>query len=136
MKLWQRVLLVIASVAALYALWRYPPAGITAILLGACGAWVGRSMYSSKLAPNPIGENRDYSLRPVAIALAKGVGSFAAALLLTALGVYAVTRGYVPDTPVGVGVALGPALLLFVVSVIYLIKALTRFQLGGQPPAG
>ena len=53
MKIWQRLLIAITSVAALYALWRFPPAGIATVLIGACAAWLGRGIYRSKLAANP-----------------------------------------------------------------------------------
>jgi hypothetical protein len=136
MKPWQRVLLAIVAAAALYALWRFPPAGIATVLIGACAAWLGRSIHRSKLATNPMGENRDYSVRPVAAAVAKSVGSFAAALLWAALTACGVRRGYVPDTSLGAAIVFGPALVLLAISVIYLVKAMARFQLGGKPPAG
>ena len=136
MKTWQRVLAIIASFAGLYLLWRFPPVGLGAVLLGVCGAFLGRSMYRSGLAQNPIGENADFSVRPVVIAIAKCSGLFAAALVWSALGGYAVKHGYVPDNYFGATLVFGPALVLLAASVFYLFKAMARFNFGGQPPAG
>jgi hypothetical protein len=136
MKIWQRLLIAITSVAALYALWRFPPAGIDTVLIGACAAWLGRGIYRSKLAANPMGENRDYSLRPVGRTVAKAVGSFAAAMIWAVFMAYAIRRNYVPDTWLGAAVVFGPGLVLLAISVIYLGKAMARFQLGGKPPTG
>ena len=83
----------------------------------------------------PIGENRDYSLRPVGIAVAKSVGWFAAAILWAALMAYVVRRNYVPDTWLGAGVVFGPSLVLLATAAIYLVKAMMRFQFGDKPPA-
>ena len=134
MKDWQRVLLVIASVAALYPLWRFPPNGFAAVVLGIGSAWLGRNIYRSKLAANPMGVTRDYSLRPVATAFAKFVGLFAAALLWTGLMAYAARHNYVPDTGLGVAVVFGPSLALLAIGLIYLGKALIASQFGGKPP--
>ena len=128
MKLWQRVLIAITSAAALYALWRFPAGGVAGVLIGVGAVWLGRSIYRSKLSANPIGENRDYSLRPVGIAVAKSVGSFAAAILWAALMGYAVRRNYVPDTWLGAGVVFGPSLVLLATAAIYLVKAMMRFH--------
>ena len=136
MKLWQRVLLVIVSAAALYALWRFPPTGVVTVLLGAGAAWLGRNVYRSKLAANPMGETRDYSLRPAVTAFAKSLGSFAAAMLWAAFTASAVRLGYIPDTSLGATVVVGPALLLVAIGVMYLFKAMVKFQFGGKPPAG
>jgi hypothetical protein len=136
MKFWQRLLLAIASAAALYVLWRFPAGGIATVLIGACAAWLGRGIYRSKLAANPLGENRDYSVRPVATTVAKSVGSFAAAMVWTVLMAYAIRRNYVPDTWLGVAVVFGPVLILVAMGMIFLGKALARFQVGGKPPAG
>jgi hypothetical protein len=135
-KLWQRVLFVIVGAAALYALWRFPPTGVVTVLLGVGAAWLGRSIYRSKLAANPMGDSRDYSLRPAATALVKSLGSFAAALLWAASTASAVRLGHIPDTPLGATVVVGPTLLLLAIGVIYLLKSLMKFQFGGKPPAG
>jgi hypothetical protein len=135
MKIWHRVLLILASVGGLYALWRFPPTGIVTVLIGVGAAWLGRSIYRSKLAANPAGENRDYSLQPVFAAVLRCVGWFAVALLWTALIASAIRRNYIPDDWLGVAVLFGPALILGIISVWYLIQAWTRFQVGGEPPA-
>jgi hypothetical protein len=136
MKLWQRVVLAILAAAAAYALWRFPTTGIATTVIGACAAWLGRAVYRSKLAKNPTGENRDYSLRPVAAAAAKGLASLGAALLWAVLTAYTVRRGYVPDTWFGAGVLLAPALILLLLAAIYLLKAVLRFQFGGEKHPG
>lgn len=135
MKIRQGVLFILASVAALYALWRFPPTGIVTVLICVGAAWLGRSIYRSKLVANPAGENRDYSLRPVVAALLRCVGWFAVTLLWIALMASAIRRNYIPDTWLGVTVLFGPALLLGIISIWYLIQAWTRFQVGGEPPA-
>jgi hypothetical protein len=81
-----------------------------------------------------MGESRDYSIRPAITALAKGLGSFAAAMLWAALTASAVRLGYIPDTPLGATVVGGPAVLLLVIGAIYLFKAMVKFQFGGKPP--
>ncbi len=136
MKLWQSVLIAALAVPTAYALWHMPDTGITAILIGALAAWLGRAVYRSKLARNPLGENRSYSLHPVVAAAAKCIGSFAAALLWAVSTTYAVRRGYVADAWFGAGVLLAPALVLLVVAVIYLIKAAVAFHYGGKSPGG
>ena len=138
MKPWQSVLLAIVAAAAVYVLWRFPPArAVTSVLMAIGAAWLGRSMYRSKLTANPMGENRNYSLRPVAIGLAKAAGSFVAALFWAVLTGYAVRLGYLSDTWYGAGVVLAPSLILLAVSVIYVINAMAKFQVGGddKPPA-
>ena len=136
MKLWQRVLIVVVGAATAYALWRLPPSGVSGVLVALGAGWLGRSIYRSKLAANPMGENRDYSLRPVATAVAKSISSFAAAMVWIAFTANAVGRGYIPDTWLGVGVVLGPGLALLLISVMYFAKAIARFRLGGKPPSG
>ncbi len=136
MKLWQRVLVIAVSLAALYMLWRFPIAGPGTVLLGAAGAWIARSTIRSKLAPNPMGENRDYSLRPSAVALIKAIGAFAAAMLWAASGEYAVRIKYLPDTWFGAVVVAGPLVLLLVVGTIYLFIAMAKVIFGGQPSGG
>jgi hypothetical protein len=135
MKVWQRVLLLIAVVATLYALWRFPPIGVVSVLIGIATALLGRRMFRGKLWANSAGENRDYSLRPVVAAVLRCVGWFAVALLWTALMASAIRRNYIPDNWLGVAVLFGPALVLVTISVWYLIQAWTRFQVGGEPPA-
>jgi len=134
MKLWQRVLLVLATAATLYTLWRIPLTGVVTVLLGVGAAWLGRSIYRSRLVANPMGEHRDYALRPAATAFAKFVGLIAAALLWTGLMAYAVRHNHVPDTWLGVAVVFGPSLALLAISLIYLGKALLAFQFGGKRP--
>jgi hypothetical protein len=129
MKLWQRVLIAITSAAALYALWRFPAGGVAGLLIAVGAVWLGRSIYRSKLSVNAMGENRDYSLRPVGIAVAKSIGWFAAAILWAAIMAY-----YVPDTWFGAWVVFGPSLGLLAIGVISLVKAVTRFQFGDKPP--
>jgi hypothetical protein len=136
LKLWQHVLLAALALATAYLLWRSPDAGVATIFVGACAAWLGRSIYRSKLAKNPMGENRDYSLRPAVVAAAKCLGSFAAALLWTMLTAYSVRRGYVSDTWSGFGVLFAPALVLLIVAATYLVKAMVGFHFGGKPPEG
>ena len=136
MKPWQRVLFAALAIPTAYALWRMPTGGTGAVLIGAFAVWLGRSVYRSKLAKNPLGENRDYSLRPVAAAAAKSIGSFAAALLWAALTGYAVRRGYVVDAWFGAGLLFVPALVLLVVAAIYLIKVAVGLQFGRKPSGG
>jgi hypothetical protein len=133
MKTWQRVSFVLVCVAALFALWRLPSSGAVGVLLGLGGAWMGRSVYRSKLTPNPAGQDRDYSLRPVAVAAVKAAGLFVAALFWAVLTGFAIRLGYVSDTWHGAGMLMIPCFILFAVSVLYLINAITKFQLGGRP---
>ncbi len=97
-------------------------------------AWLGRGMYRTKTAPNPMDQDRDYSLRPVAKSIAKSVSSFALAMLWALGTAYASRLGYIPDTWFGVAVIFGPALALLVVSAVYLFNALGQFQLGSRRP--
>jgi len=136
MKLWQRALLVVIALAALYAMWRFPVAGVGAVLMGAVAVWLGRGLFRSKLAANPMGENRDYSLRPGAVAAAKGAGLFVAAMLWAALGASAVRLKYIPDTTIGALIVVGPVLLLLGMGAVYLFLAVVRFMYGGKPPQG
>ena len=136
MKISERVLLITLAVAGLYALSGSHPSGIVAVLMALGIAWLGRNRYRSKVAANPMGEDRDYSLRPVAEAVLKCVGSFAALLLWSGLWAYALKRHYIPDNPLGVALGLAPAVALLALGVIYVVRAMTRFQYGGQPPAG
>jgi hypothetical protein len=136
MKLWQRAVVVIASVAALHALWRFPTTGLSSVLIGVAFIWFGRSLYRRKFTPNPMGDGRDYSLRPVAVAALKSVGSFVAAALWAVLIGYASRRNILPDTSVAVGLAVAPLFVLLMMMVIYLAKAITRFQFGTQRDEG
>ena len=136
MKLWQRALLVVFSLAALYALWRFPLGGVGVVVLGACAAWLGRGIYRSKLVANPLGENRDYSLRPALSAFAKAGGLFAVAMLWTMLAAYGVRLRYIPDTKLSVVIFIGPALLLLAVAAVYLFAGMARIFFGNKPPQG
>jgi hypothetical protein len=136
MKLWQRALLIVIAVAALYALWRFPLGGLGTVVLGACAAWLGRGIYRSKLAANPLGEDRDYSLRPGLFALAKAGGLFAVAMLWTMLAAYGVRLRYIPDTKLSVVIFIGPALLLLAIAAVYLFAGMARILFGSKPPQG
>ena len=136
MKLWQRTLMIAVSIAALYVLWRFPIAGVGTVLVGAAGAWTARSIYRSKLAPNPMGEHRDYSTRQGVTALTNAVGSFAAAMLWAVSGGYAARMKYLPDTWLGVVVLAGPLLLLILVGAYYLVIAMMRFLFGSRSSGG
>jgi hypothetical protein len=133
-KLWQRALLIIAAAAAIYALVRFSPRGVGSLLIVVCAIWLGRSMYRSKVTADPMGENRDFSLRPVAAAALKAAGCMVAAFFWAVLTGYAIRLGYVSDTWHGAGLLVVPALVFLVVSVMYVGKAMARFQLGGTPP--
>jgi hypothetical protein len=136
MKLWQRILMSAVSVAALYVLWRFPIAGVGTILVGAAGAWTARSIYRSKLAPNPMGEHRDYSLRQGITALIKAVGSFAAAMLWAVSAGHAAKIKYLPDTWFGAVILAAPLLLLMILGAYYLVIATTKFLFGSRPSRG
>jgi hypothetical protein len=136
MKLWQRAVLMIVSVAALYALWRSPVAGIGSIVMGVVGVGIGRSIFRSKLAPNPMGENRDYSLRPGTTALLKAIGWFSAAMLWALLGGYAIRMKYLPDNSIGGAVLAGPIVLLLTAAGIYLSIAMATVLFGIRPSGG
>ena len=133
MKLWQRVLLVIVSLSTAYALWRFPMTGIGTVVVGAFAVWLGRSVYRNRLATNPAGESRDYSLRPGITAIAKSMGLFAAAMLLALLGAYAVRLKYIPDTWLGALIVLGPVVLLLGIAAIYLFMGVAKIIYGGNP---
>ena len=141
----QRALVVIAFGGAIYVLFSASsvplPIGnssssraVVVVLVGALGAWLGRSIYRSRLTSNPLGNDRDFSLRPAAIAALKALCLFVASLAAGALGAYCVKHEYIPDSPAGATLALGPGLLLLLASIIYLVIAAVRFQFGRQPP--
>ena len=62
----------------------------------------------------------------------KAVGPFVAAILWTMPLTYAVRYKYLPDNWLSVGIVLGPALILMGVGAVFFIKAIFRFQIGGQ----
>ena len=97
-----------------------------------CALWLGRSAYRTKLLRNPLGEYRDFSITPVGTAPLKAVGLFAAAIFWAMLLTYAIRYKYLPDNWLGVGIVLGPPLVLLGIGSACLLKALSRFQLGGQ----
>ena len=133
MQPWQRALLLAITLAALYALWRFPLGGLTTVVVGAGAVWLGRAILRTKLAANPLGNDRDYSLRPGIGALAKAVGLFAVAMLWASLGAYGVRLRYIPDSKLGAVVVVGPTLLLLAIGVVYLFTATTRFLFGSKP---
>jgi hypothetical protein len=134
MKPWQRVLLGVASLAALYVLWRNPPAGIATVLLGVCAVFLARGMHRSGFVANPLGDTRDYSVRPVLADLSRFIVLLGAGFLWVALAAYAIRLKRIPDTWVGVSLGIGPGLALLLLGIVYLGKAMLRFQFGGTPP--
>jgi hypothetical protein len=89
MRPWERYILAIAATVALYAMWRFPIHGAGVVVLTLCALWLGRSIYRTKLSRSPLGENRDFSIRPVLATMMKAVGLFVAAILWTMLLAYA-----------------------------------------------
>lgn len=132
MRPWQRSILAIVGIGAAYLMWRFPVHGVGVIVLTVCALWLGRSAYRTKLARNPLGEDRDFSITPVVTTMLKAVGLFAAAIVWAMLLTYAVRYKYLPDNWLGVGIVVGPSLVLLGIGAAFLLKALSRFQLGGQ----
>ena len=131
MRPWQRVILAIVGIAVLYAMWRFPVHGVGVAVLTVCALWLGRSVHRNRLARNPLGEGRDFSVLPVMTTMLKAVGLFVAAILCTMLLAYAVRYKYLPDKWLSAGIVLGPALILIGVGAVFFIKAIFRFQIGG-----
>jgi hypothetical protein len=129
MALWQRALSMIAGMASLYVLWRFPIAGIGAIPLGAACVWLGRSMIRTKLVRNPMSGERDYSFRPPAIALLKAIAAFAVASLWV-FGSYAFGTEQLTESLLGVLIINVPIVLLLATSAIYLFAALAKVLFG------
>jgi hypothetical protein len=135
MKVWQRALLVVISLAGLYVLWRFPIGGTGSLLIAAVAVWIGRGFTrNNKVAASLLGARRDYSLRPATIAAAKGIGLFAAGMLWGLLGAYAVRLNYIPDTLVSALALIGLAVLLIVAGGVYVFMAMLKFMFGGEPP--
>jgi hypothetical protein len=77
----------------------------------------------------PLGEDRDFSITPVVTTMLKAVGLFAAAIFWAMLLTYAARYKYLPDNWLGVGIVLGPSLVLSGISAAFLLKG-KRF--GGE----
>ncbi len=78
MKLWQRIVVVIVAVTAIY-LWHHEFHGAEGLVLTVAALFMGRLLYTSKVTNNLLGESRDYSIKPVLLATAKGVVFFVVA---------------------------------------------------------
>ncbi len=132
MRPWERVIIATLGIGALYAMWRFPVHGAGIVVLTVCVLWLGRSVYRNKLARNPLGGERDFSMTPVMTTVLIAAGLFFAAILWTMLLTYAVRYKYLPDTWLSVSIVLLPALILIAAGAVFFMKAIFRFQIGGK----
>ena len=128
-----RIVLLALSLAGLFLLWRYGLHGAAAAIAGVAALLFGRATRTSKLHKNPFGENRDYTLRPVAMAAAKAFGCFAVGMLWVVLLGLAVRYKYIPDNEwTAYGLLAAPLVVLTGLGGFYLAKAIFRVQFGGK----
>ena len=128
-------LLLVASCCfvAVYLLRRYGHHApvVLAVIVG--GVILLRATYKSQLVKNPLGDHRDYSVRPAVMAAVKGLGAWAAGMLWAVLVTLAVRYKYLPDNELtGIGLLLVPLALLLGLGAYYILKAIRRAQFGGE----
>jgi hypothetical protein len=105
--------------------------GVLVIVLGV--TLLGRGLFKSKLHPNPLGADRDFSLKPMMRPLIKGLAMLLAAVSWGSVGALALHFGLVPNTKwLVIGVLALPAIALAVMGAAQLLSALRRFQYGSS----
>ena len=132
MKLWERIALTSAGITAIYFLWHHEFHGVEMVMLTITMLVIGRLLYTSNAATNPLGAERDYSLKPVAIAVFKSLLYFTAAFLWVVISLVVVRRWHLPDTLLVAIGFIGPGMALVILGAYQLWVAMTRFQFGRQ----
>jgi len=81
MTIWVRTLLLLICITAVALMSRYGVSAVAALGMILAVVLIERHIYRTKLAKNPFGDDRDYSLRPAAEAGIKAATLFLAMAL-------------------------------------------------------
>jgi hypothetical protein len=126
-----RGVLVVVCIAAMYLLWRYGVHGVGTLVLGLSAAVLVRTIYKSDPGKNPLGSDRDYSIKPALIAALKSLGCFVGSMIWALFMTVEVRSGRLPDNDwVGYGLTLTPVLLLLGLMAFYIWKVFWLIQYG------
>ena len=132
MTIWVRTLLLLICITAVALMSRYGISAVAALGMILAVVLVERHIYRTKLVKNPLGEDRDYSLRPAAEAGIKAATLFVAMALWAALGGLASRYNLLPDTWLGVAIVFVPGLVLLGLSLRHVFAAMNHLTVGGQ----
>jgi hypothetical protein len=130
MKQWQRVLVAVVPMICLYGLWRYPSGGIAFICFLACAILFSRAMLRTNTTVNPLGKERDYSLRPVALTALKALAALISGVVWPLLATIFDERIGIPENWLGLSIVIGPSLVFMACGAVYTKRALKQFQFG------
>jgi hypothetical protein len=132
MTIWVRALMLLVCGTAIALVFRFGVSAVAALGIILAVVLFERHIYKSKLVKNPLGEDRDYSLRPAAEAGIKAATLFVAMALWAALGGLASRYNLVPDTWLGAAIVFVPGLVLLGLSLRHVFAAMDHLTVGGK----